>query len=110
MKLDRDENELIRLWHKIISEARKTKNYDSSFTYGIYQINEELNTFTVVGTGKRKQKIYDYPELNGLLNTLRIKLKKYYKSHITNKMFEYELLKQHTLINIKECVFCKLLS
>jgi hypothetical protein len=92
-KLDLDEKELINLWDKIIDEARKTRNYNNSYTYGIYQINKELNTFDISGIGKGKQRIYDYPELNGLLNILKIKLKKYYKSHITDKMFKYELLK-----------------
>ena len=47
----------------------------------------------VVGTGKKKKNVYDYPVLNGDLDTLRTKLKAYYKSHITEKMFKYELLK-----------------
>ena len=59
----------------------------------MYQITKELNTFTIVGTGKNKKKVYDYPVLNGDLDTLRTKLKMYYKTHITEKMFKYELLK-----------------
>ena len=39
------------------------------------------------------KKMYDYPVLNGNLDTLRIMLKVYYKSHITDKMFEYRLIK-----------------
>lgn len=37
--------------------------------------------------------MYDYPQLNGDLDSLRVKLKEYYKSHITEKMFKYELIK-----------------
>ena len=37
--------------------------------------------------------LYDYPSLNGDLEALRVMLKAYYKSHITEKMFKYELLK-----------------
>ena len=91
--LDNDENELLELWFKILAEARKTKNYDKTKTYGVYQITKELNTFHQEGKGKTKKNIYDYPELNGDLNSLRDKLKEYYKSHITSKMFKYELLK-----------------
>lgn len=91
--LDEDENELMELWWKILAEARKTKNYDKTKTYGVYQITKELNTFHQEGKGKAKKNIYDYPELNGDLNSLRDKLKEYYKSHITSKMFKYELLK-----------------
>lgn len=74
-------------------EAKKTANYDSRLTYGIYQITKELNTAQTVGSGKNKKIVYDYPVRNGYLDTLRTMLKAYYKSHITEKMFKYELLK-----------------
>lgn len=91
--LDEDEKNLLSLWNKILSEAKKTQNYNSELTYGVYQITKELNTFKKVGSGKAKKIVYDYPILNGYLETLRINLKEYYKSHITKKMFEYELVK-----------------
>lgn len=93
MTLDTDEKALMKLWNDILNEAKKTTNYNSNFTYGVYQIAKELNTSYKVGTGKSQQTIYDYPTLNGYLETLRVNLKAYYKSHITNKMFQYELLK-----------------
>lgn len=93
MTLDADEKALMNLWNDILSEAKKTANYDSRLTYGVYQITKELNTYQTVGTGKSKKTVYDYPALNGYLDTLRTMLKAYYKSHITEKMFKYELLK-----------------
>lgn len=93
MTLDADEKALVALWNNILDEAKKTENYDSRLTYGVYQITKELNTSKTVGTGKSKKTVYDYPVLNGYLDTLRTMLKAYYKSHITEKMFKYELLK-----------------
>lgn len=93
MKLDADEKELISIWNNILKEAKKTANYNSALTYGTYQIIKELNTSHEEGKGKSKKIIYDYPFLNGYLETLKNKLKLYYKSHITEKMFKYELLK-----------------
>lgn len=93
MTLDADEKSLMNIWNDILSEAKKTANYDSRLTYGVYQITKELNTYQTVGTGKNKKIVYDYPVLNGYLDTLRTMLKTYYKSHITDKMFKYELLK-----------------
>ena len=93
MIFDEDEEDLITTWEKILEEAKTTANYNPKLTYGVYQITKELNTFKEVGSGRTKTKAYDYPNLNGNLNSLRIKLKEYYKSHITDKMFEYELLK-----------------
>ena len=91
--LDDDEKKILEVWNKIIEAARKTVNYNSNFNYGVYQITKELNTSKTIGKGKNKKIIYDYPELNGYLDTLRTMLKAYYKSHITEKMFKYELLK-----------------
>ena len=93
MSLDNDEIELMNIWNSILTEAKYTANYDHTMTYGIYQITNELNTSHYEGSGKSKRTVYDYPTLNGHLETLRTKLKVYYKSHITDKLFEYELLK-----------------
>lgn len=93
MTLDVDEKALMKLWDDILVEAKRTANYDSRLTYGVYQITKELNTSYKTGTGRSKKTVYDYPTLNGYLQTLRTNLKAYYKSHITDKMFQYELLK-----------------
>lgn len=93
MTLDADEKALMKLWDDILAEAKKTANYDNRLTYGVYQITKELNTSHKTGTGRSQQTVYDYPTLNGYLETLRTNLKAYYKSHITDKMFQYELLK-----------------
>ena len=92
-ELDDDEEKLFEVWNQILEEAKKTAGYNSEFNYGVYQITKELNTSHVTGTGKSKKTVYDYPVLNGHLDTLRVMMKAYYKSHITNKMFKYELLK-----------------
>ncbi|MDU5526683.1 MAG: hypothetical protein E6053_04305 [Finegoldia magna] len=91
--LDATEKELIELWDQILNRAKKTDNYDSSLTYGVYQITKDLNNFEKVKVGKTTKNVYDYPELNGDLETLRVKLKEYYKTHIWDKMFQYELVK-----------------
>ena len=93
MTLDEDEKKLMSLWESVLSEAKKTAKYDSSLTYGVYQISRELNTFHKEGTGTSERIVYDYPGLNSYLTSLRDNLKLYYKSHITAKMFKYELLK-----------------
>ena len=93
MNLDDNEQKLIEIWNNILNEAKKAKNYNSKLTYGVYQITKELNTSHEEGTGTSKKTVYDYPNLNGYLTALRDALKAYYKSHITDKMFKYELLK-----------------
>ena len=91
--LDKEEIALMELWNKILNEAKACSGYNADNHYGVQQITNELNTYTTSGTGKTKKIVYDHPELNGDLDSLRTMLKAYYKSHITEKMFKYELLK-----------------
>ncbi|MGN1040008.1 MAG: hypothetical protein ACI4QL_01105, partial [Candidatus Fimimonas sp.] len=91
LKFSAKENELFEMWNAVFRWAKKTKNYDPSLTYGVYQIFTELNTFTLDDkTGENKP---DYPELNGALKSLKQKVKEYYNSEIVPILFEYEFLK-----------------
>lgn len=93
MALDAESKKLMVLWENILAEAKRTTNYNPKLTYGVYQISKELNTSHEEGSGTSKKTVYDYPNLNSYLVSLRDNLKAYYKSHITDKMFKYELLK-----------------
>jgi len=85
------EQELIALWEKVLVEAKKTKGYNQLLTYGLYQIKTELNTsYKSEVTGRT---VYDYPALNGHINTLSEKVKAYYNSIIVPVLFRYEFLK-----------------
>lgn len=90
-KLDDEEKKLLEVWNRVLEKAAETGKMVEKFTYGPYQIEQEINTFHKDETGKKN--IYDYPELNAELNTLKALLKTYYKTHIREKMFEYELVK-----------------
>ena len=90
-KLDDEEKKLLEVWNRVLEKAAATGKMVEKFTYGPYQIEQEINTFHKDETDKKN--IYDYPELNAELNTLKALLKTYYKTHIREKMFEYELVK-----------------
>lgn len=90
LKVGSKEKELLDLWSKILEEAKKTKNYDKALTYGIYQIQDELNTSH---KNELEETVYDYPVLNGDLATLRSLIKVYYIEEILPFLFEYEFLK-----------------
>ena len=84
------ENKILFVWNRILAQAKKTENYNSKFTYGLYQIDEELNTSF---KNEKEETIYNYPELNGDIKTLKILLKEYYLEEIVPILFEYEFLK-----------------
>lgn len=94
MSLDSDEKELLALWKDVLTYAKETHAYNPDKTYGVYQITKELNTKHPDDlTKKRPKMVPDYPKLNTALETLKTNLKTYYKTHITEKMFQYELIK-----------------
>ena len=74
----------------MLENAKKTANYDSTLTYGVYQIIDELNTSY---KDEKNKRVYDYPELNGHLNTLKQLVKQYYNDEVVPFLFQYEFLK-----------------
>lgn len=89
-KLTKIEEDLIDTFGDILEKAKKTENYNKKYSYGTYQIDDELNTRY---KSENDEWIYDYPELNTSINSLKTKLSKYYEEVIQPKLFEYELLK-----------------
>jgi len=89
-KLNNDEKELIKIWKKVLVEAKNTGNFKKKLAYGSYQIEMELNTYH---KDEYERIVYNYPTLNGELENLKKKLKVYYANKIMPKLFKYELLK-----------------
>ncbi|WP_441794884.1 hypothetical protein [Limosilactobacillus reuteri] len=92
--LNDDEAKMYQLWKRILKEAKSTKDYDERLNYGIYQINDELNTSHKETNSRGKTTtVYDYPQLNGDLNTMRGLIKDYYHKYIMPNLFKYEFIK-----------------
>lgn len=89
-KLTKEEQDLLDTFSDALANAKTTKNYNKKYTYGTYQIDEELNTSK---KNENEELVYDYPELNTKIIELKTKLVKYYEAVIQPKLFEYELLK-----------------
>src|SRR3989338_5322434 len=87
-KLTKEEQDLLDTFADTLAKAKSTKTYNRKYTYGTYQIDEELNTRY---KNENDEWIYDYPELNTAINSLKTKLAKYYEAVIQPKLFEYEL-------------------
>lgn len=92
--LNDDEAKMYQLWQRILKEAKVTKNYDKRLNYGIYQINDELNTSHKETNSRGKATtVYDYPQLNGDLNTMRGLITDYYHKYVMPNLFKYEFIK-----------------
>ncbi len=94
LKTNSIESKLLNQWNDILQNAKLTNNYNPQYSYGVYQIEEELNTCKKVKDSKgRESNVYDYPILNGQLNTLKALIKEYYLTEIAPTLYKYELLK-----------------
>jgi len=106
-ELNHTDKSILNLWNDILKEAKNTKNYKSDFTYWLYQIIQELNTYiynwksytldekkklSLTSIDKKSVSI-EYLELNTKIEELKKFLKEYYKNQIQDKLFKYELLK-----------------
>lgn len=84
------EKQLISLWNHLLSEVKKTNEYNPSLTYGVYQIYAEIDTSYKDNDGKT---IWNNLEVHSDLQTLKALVKKYYNDEIVPVLFEYEFLK-----------------
>ena len=87
------EKEMVELFDSILSQAKVTRNYKKNYTYGLFQIEKELNTFTTIEISGKKIKLFDYPELNGDIKAIKAKIKQYYLDNLVSDLFAYEFIK-----------------
>ena len=85
---------MYELWLRILNEAKNTVKYNPKLNYGIFQINDELDTYHTVPTKRGKdKKVWDYIQLHSDLNTMRGLVKTYYHTHIMSNLFKYSFIK-----------------
>ena len=113
-ELNHTDKSIIKLWESILDESKKSKNYNEIFTYWLFQIIQQLNTYIYnwksytkdelkkfdqklkkdkLGQVDKKLVSIEYIELNTKIDELKKFLKEYYKNQIEPKLFEFELLK-----------------
>ncbi|MDP2090534.1 MAG: hypothetical protein Q8K30_02950 [Candidatus Gracilibacteria bacterium] len=106
-ELNKSDRYILNMWNDILEVAKNTNNYKNNFTYGLYQIIQDLNTYKYNGNSYTKDEIkklilsktekkfvsVEYLELNTKIDAMKKLLKEYYKNQIQDKLFEYELLK-----------------
>lgn len=90
-----DEKALVAQWRKVLAGAKGTALYDGNSTYGLCQIDVELNTThkEAKPNSATEVTVYDYPILNGDIGTLKRMLDTYHAEVIAPKLWEFGLLK-----------------
>ena len=90
LNADETEKQLLAQWKNLITEAKKTAEYDPSLTYGVYQIFAEIDTSYKDEDGNT---VWNNIEVHSALQTLKSLVKDYYNKEIVPTLFEYEFLK-----------------
>jgi len=96
LKLNRNNKKLIKLWGNILKLAKAADEYNENWTYGLYQIENDINIKIGSGTyNKKGEEIMKpkYRKLDEQISLLKSELKSYYDEVLKPKLFEYELLK-----------------
>ncbi|MCR4661285.1 MAG: hypothetical protein K5765_04685 [Clostridia bacterium] len=95
-QLKNEDSELLESWRHVFECAKFKNEFHASKTYGLCQIDEDINV--KIGSGQFNKKgeeimVKKYLDLDESINQLKKTLKEYYHQYIKPKLFEYELLK-----------------
>lgn len=93
--LSDEEKAMFDKWNAILKKVHETDEYNSAFTYGLYQIDEEINIKVQHGVKKdgSPNMVTKYGDLNNLIKDLKGMVKTYYLKNLVPTLFEYEFLK-----------------
>lgn len=87
---------LKRSWDNVLNEAKKCKEYNTNWKYGLAQIINDLNLDDPTGVKNKKGQTLmqkRYPKLDAQITSFKEDLKEFYDKYIKDKLFQYELLK-----------------
>jgi len=96
LNINKKHTKLLQKWNDILTLVKTTSEYNEEFTYGLHQICKEINIKVETGDYNKKNEpimAHKYSDLNDEIKELKELLNKFYDTHITSKLFKYELLK-----------------
>lgn len=88
-----EDTTILSLWNTILNKAKQKPIYNPSFTYGLKQIDAELNTFKIISVNNKNTKVYDDPIFNTEIEAFKKALNNYYDTQIKPKLITYGLIK-----------------
>ena len=89
-KLTEEENKLVSLYNQLIRTIVTAEEYNEDFTYGIYQIEKEIDTTYHDSKGNC---CHNHGDVQNLLKIIKEKAKAYYANEIAPVLLKYELIK-----------------
>ena len=95
-ELSDEEKTLFAKWNDILTYIHDNcDEYNPTFSYGLYQIDEEINIKIQQGVDSKgnPKMIQKYGDLNNYIKDLKAMVKQYYLDNLVDTLFEYEFLK-----------------
>ena len=96
LKLTNEDLAMYNQWIKILNIAKSKTEFVDNYTYGLYQIENDINVKVESGSYNKKREpimVHKYSDLNSEISNLKEMLKVYYTNNIHDKLLTYELLK-----------------
>lgn len=87
------ETKIFKLYGSLMQHVKEAKEYVADLTYGIYQINEEIDTSYKDKSSKKAKTVYNNIQVHSDLRAMKELCKEYYNREIVPTLFEYEFLK-----------------
>lgn len=85
-----EEQELWDMYHDLMRMVKNVEEYNPDFTYGIYQIEQEIDTTYKNKSGKV---IHNHGDICNLIKKIKEKAKIYYINELTPTLMKYEFIK-----------------
>lgn len=96
LKLNNNDLDIYNQWIKVLNIAKTKDEFVPEYTYGLYQIENDINLKIESGSFNKKREpvmVHKYSDLNSEIAHLKEMLKEYYENNIHEKLLKYELLK-----------------
>lgn len=96
LRLTNDDLAIYNQWIKVLNIAKTKAEFVKKYTYGLYQIENDINIKVESGSFNKKREpimVHKYSDLNSEISSLKEMLKVYYSNNIHDKLIQYELLK-----------------
>lgn len=85
-----EEEELMTLYSQLLRSCKVTEEYNSNYTYGVYQIEKEIDTTYYDNRGNVQ---HNHGDIQNQLKIIKEKAKTYYANEIAPVLFKYEFVK-----------------
>ena len=91
-RLTDTDKQLFDVYNQLLEMVKKTEEYESWYTYGTYQISQDINIKEYVN-GDEENSSYKYGDINQAIKNLKTLTQKYYETELFEDLKKYQFIK-----------------